>query len=120
MCYIYLSEGAPVIDVRVIDITLNEGDTAFFSCKSTGIPIPNISWYFNGAQVKTTSMISEIDFNPTTKRSTLKIVYLDSSDIGEYTCNATNIVASNTSSGNLAVDGESVTLFYDLLCNKYI
>ena len=111
MCQSFCIE-APVIDIGVIDQTLNEGDTALFTCQATGIPIPNISWYFNGAQVVKTDamkyMLSEESFNPTTKNSTLKIVDLDSSDIGRYTCNATNIVTSDTSCGMLAINRKSI------------
>ena len=109
----FLYEDAPVIDVGVINETLNEGDTAFFTCQATGTPIPKISWYFNGVPVEKTNtvkyLISELSLNPTTKNSTLKILDADSSDIGTYTCNASNILSSDTSSGMLAVDGKSVT-----------
>jgi len=35
---------------------------------------------------------------------------VDSSDVGMYTCNATNVVSSNTGSGVLAVKGESTIM----------
>ena len=97
----------------MIDQTIDEGDAAFFTCQATGTPNLNISWYFNGALVEKTNtmkyMISELSLNPTTKNSTLEIMDADSSDIGTYTCNASNILSSDTSSGMLAVDGESVS-----------
>jgi len=106
-----LHKDAPIIEVGLIDQTLNEGDTAFFACQATGQPIPIISWYFNGAPVMETNtmkyIISDLLLNPTTKNSTLEIVGVDSSDIGTYTCNATNILSSDTSPGMLAVNGES-------------
>jgi len=109
LCFI----DAPVIDVGVTNETLKEGDTAFFTCQATGAPIPKISWYFNGAPLETTNtvkyMISEMSLNPATKNNTLKIIDVDSSDIGKYTCNATNVVSSDTSSGILAVSGEFVS-----------
>jgi len=116
-----LHKDAPVIDVGVINETLNEGDTASFTCQVSGTPIPKISWYFNGVPVEKENsmkyMISEMSFNPTTKNNTLKIIGVDSSDIGTYTCNATNIVSSDTSSGMLAVNGESVS--WVLKCYVY-
>jgi len=99
----------------VIDQTLNEGDTALFTCQATGTPIPKISWYFNSAPVdKANTMkyaISEVLFNPTTKNNMLKILDADSSDIGTYTCNASNIVSSDTSSGMLGVNGEFFVVY---------
>ena len=109
----YLVYTAPVVDVGLMNKTLSEGDTAFFTCQASGTPIPKISWYFNSAPVDMANtikyMISEKSFNPTTKNSTLNVLDVYSSDIGEYTCNATNLVSSDTSSGILAVDGESVS-----------
>lgn len=110
---LFLSKGAPVIYVEVINKTLNEGETTFFTCQATGSPIPKISWYFNDVPVNENNTmkhrISEMSFNPTTKNSTLEILKVDSSNIGVYTCNATSRISSDTSSGMLAVKGESVT-----------
>lgn len=55
-------------------------------------------------------MISEIEFNPITKNSSLTIMDLEFSDIGTYTCNATNFVSSDTSSGKLIVNGKHILL----------
>ena len=105
-------EVAPVIDVEVTNQTLNQGDMAFFSCQATGQPIPIISWYFNDALVETINtmkyMISETSLNSTIKYSTLTITDAKLSDIGTYTCNAANVVSSNTSSGMLAVNGKFI------------
>lgn len=51
-------------------------------------------------------MISEISLNPTTKNSslTIKSVYL--LDNGTYTCNATSLAFSETSTGILTIYGE--------------
>ena len=112
MNVILFSEDSPVIAVELIDQTMVEGDTAFFTCQATGTPIPNISWYFNGAPVDTVNtikyMISEMEFNPITKNSTLTIMNLELSDIGTYSCNATNFVSGITSSGILSVEGEDI------------
>jgi len=81
-----------------------------FTCQATGIPIPNISWYFNGAPVEDTItvkyMVSEMSFNPTTKNSTLRVINVESSDSGTYTCKAVNSISSDTSSGVLSIDGK--------------
>jgi len=104
------NKGAPVLTPEVVVETLDEGDTALFTFQATGTPIPNISWYFNGAPVEEMKqnkyIISEISFNPTTKNSTLKIINVELFDIGTYTCDAANPVNSRVSSGVLTVNGK--------------
>ena len=55
-------------------------------------------------------MISEMSLNATTISNTLTIMSVESSDVGTYTCNATNVVSSDTSSGVLTVNGELLLL----------
>ena len=91
-----------------MDQTEDEGDTAFFTCQPTGEPVPTISWYFNSTLLvnETRHTIAETSVNTTTISSTLTIMSVESSDVGTYTCNATNVISSDTSSGVLTVNGE--------------
>ena len=91
-----------------MDQTQNEGDRASFTCQATGEPVPTISWYFNGSLLVngTEHMTSMMSLNSTTISSILTIMNVQSSDVGTYTCNATNVVSSDTSSGVLIVNGE--------------
>ena len=101
---------APTISSEVLDQAQNNGDTATFTCQATGEPVPAISWYFNGVLVNESNImkyiISVISLNFTAINSTLKIMNIESSDVGNYTCNATNVVSSDTSSGVLTINGE--------------
>ena len=99
---------APTNSPEVMDQIQDEEDTASFTCQATGKPVPTISWYFNGALLANgaTHTISETSVNTTTINSTLTIMSVQSSDVGTYTCNATNVVSSDTSSGVLTVNGE--------------
>ena len=94
----------------MIDEIQNEGDSASFTCQATGEPVPTISWYFNGNPVNQANTmkytISMMPSNTTTISSTLTIMNVQSSDVGTYTCNATNVVSTDTSSGVLTVNGE--------------
>ena len=54
----------------------------------------------------TEHIITEMSLNTTTISNTLTIMSVESSDVGTYTCNATNVVSSDTSSGVLTVNGE--------------
>ena len=98
----------PDISPEVMDQIQNEGDTSSFVCQATGEPVPTISWYYNGALLVDGReyMITEMLLNTTTISNTLTIMSVESSDVGTYTCNATNVVSSDTSSGVLTVNGE--------------
>ena len=104
-CLVYLV-GPSIIEL--MDQTENEGDRASFTCQADGEPLPTISWYFNGALLDESNtakyMITERQITTTT--NILNIMNVESSDVGTYTCNATNVVFSNTSFGVLTVNGE--------------
>ena len=105
---------AATISSGVLDAIEDEGGSTSFTCQSNGGPVPTISWYFNGAPVNVTNAmkytISAVSVNTTTINSTLTIMSVQSSDVGTYTCNATNVVSSDTSSGVLTVNGELLIL----------
>ena len=107
LCYTLVT---PTISAEVMDQIQDEGDTASFTCQATGGPVPTICWYFNGAPVNIANTMKytvlETSVNTTTINSTLTIMSVQSSDVGTYTCNATNVVSSDTSSGVLTVNGE--------------
>ena len=106
----YYTLVAPVISPEVMDQTVNEGSDAIFVCTVTSEPVPTISWYFNGAPVdeanadKYTITPRELMNNAYVRM--LNIKEISSSDVGTYTCNATNVVSTDTSSGVLTVNGE--------------
>ena len=108
----YICTAAPDVIPEVINQIMYVGGTALFTFQATGTPIPNISWYFNGAPVDKTNtmkyMISERSFNPTTKNTTLAVFGLESSNMGTYTCSAVNFLPSKISSGVLTVLGKCV------------
>ena len=93
-----------------MDVSQNEGDTTSFTCRSIGRPIPTIGWYYSGGPVDETNTmkytISVMSLNTTTISSTLTIMSVESFDVGTYTCNATNIISTDTSSAILMVNGE--------------
>ena len=92
----------------MLDQVQDEGNTASFTCQATGEPVPTISWYFNNTLLANEAKhtISETSVNTTTINSILTIMSVESSDVGTYTCNATNVVSSDASSGILTVNGE--------------
>ena len=95
--------------IELMDETQTEGNITSFTCQADGEPRPTISWYFNGALLDESNtakyMITERQVS-TTIADILNIMNVQSSDVGTYTCNATNVVSSDTSSGVLTVNGE--------------
>ena len=96
------------ISPEVLNQIQDEGEIASFTCQATGGPVPTINWYFNNALLANGAKhtISETSVNTTTINSILTIMSVESSDVGTYTCNATNVVSSDISSGVLTVNGE--------------
>ena len=98
-----------------MDQTKNTGEMASFICQATGNPIPYISWYFNNVLISNETNVDKYNItqstlNTTTISSTLTIYSLESSDVGTYICNATNVISTITSSGVLTVNGEWLLL----------
>ena len=105
-CLVYLV-GPSIIEL--MDETQDEGGIASFTCQADGEPLPTINWYFNDAPLDESNtakyMITDREI-PNADTNILNIMSVESSDVGTYTCNATNVVSSDTSSGVLTVNGE--------------
>ena len=104
----------PEIVTEVSDSITNETYPAVVTCQATGEPAPNISWYFNGVMIDVSDtskyMIMSTSINTTTEDK-LTVYNITSSDVGTYTCNATNIIGRSLvgdvqSSGILTVNGK--------------
>ena len=92
-----------------MDETENESIIASYLCQADGEPLPTIIWYFNGDPLGPANSTKYIFINrplTTIVISALNIWNLEASDAGTYTCNATNVVSTDTSSGVLTVNGE--------------
>ena len=98
----------PVIIVDVKDQSQVKGYSVNFTCQATGEPVPTISWYFNDVPVNMSTdkhNISTMSVNVTSINSRLIVKSVESSDVGTYTCKATNILSNDISSGVLSVNG---------------
>ena len=90
-----------------MDQAENEGGNASFTCQATGKPVPTISWYFSGVLVNESDIVMySISMSSLNSTSTLTIINVESADVGTYTCHATNVISTDTSSGVLTVNGE--------------
>ena len=92
-----------------MDQTENENSIASYTCQADGEPLPTISWYFNGDPLGPANGTKYLFTDrplTTVVMSVLNVRNLESSDAGTYTCNATNVLSTDTSSGILTVNGE--------------
>ena len=94
---------APEILSNIVDSTDDGRDLATFTCQATGEPVPTISWYFNDVMINVSDtskyMIMSTLINTTATENTLTVYNVTSSDVGTYTCNATNTIGSDISHG---------------------
>ena len=94
-----------------IDQIRNQSDNVTFLCQAVGEPAPDISWYFNDVMINVSDnsskyMIVSRSLNITTTENTLIVYNVTSSDVGNYTCNASNRVGYDGNSGyHLQVNG---------------
>ena len=74
-----------------------------FTCQAIGEPAPNISWFFNGVMIDVSDTskykIEDRSINTTTTENKLTVYNATETDVGAYTCNATNIIGSDSSHG---------------------
>ena len=75
-----------------MNLTMDSGETASFTCRASGVPSPQISWLKNGELISI-DLNERFDVTNTVtgqvSTSTLIITTLTSKDSGEYTCRAT-------------------------------
>ena len=103
--YDFFSSVIQSIEGILNDVIANQEENVTFSCQSMGEPAPDITWSFNGAMINGNSkyMIVSRSLNINTTENTLTVYNVTSSDVGTYTCNASNIIGSVTNSGILTV-----------------
>ena len=100
----------PSINQGISNKTSNETQSVNLTCQAVGEPVPDISWYFNGTMINVSDnsskyMIMSRSLNITTTENTLTVYNATSSDVGTYTCNATNVVGNDSTNGHLQVNG---------------
>ena len=115
----------PSIEALVHDEVSNQEDSVTFLCQAVGEPVPDISWYFNDVMINVSDnsskyMIVSRSLNITTTENTITVYDVTSSDVGTYTCNASNIIGSVTSSGILTVTSKFFAIYSSYVCTYII
>ena len=106
----------PTVLFNITDLTDEGRDIANFTCQATGEPAPNISWYFNGVMIDVSDtskyMIMSTSINTTTTENKLTVYNVTSFYVGTYTCNATNLIGSDTRPGEVTTDSYYLNCIY--------
>ena len=56
---------APAFEIPLADTTVTDGEKAFFECKVTGVPMPEVAWFIDGQEIKASN-----DFKVTHQQNT--------------------------------------------------
>ena len=96
----------PMILSEITDLSDERRNMATFLCTAIGEPVPNISWYFNDVMINVSDtsskyMIVSRSLNITTTENTLTVYNVTSSNVGVYTCTATNTQGNDTQPGEI-------------------
>ena len=110
-CFAVISTIKNIFD----DEIRNQEENVTFLCQAVGEPVPDISWYFNDVMINVSDNSSKYiivsrSLNITTTENTLTVYNVTSSDVGAYTCNATNDIGSVTDFGVLSVTSTYVEI----------
>ena len=107
------------IILQLTDLLANETNKIQFVCQAIGVPLPYITWYFNGVMLNLSEFNSSLlSLNESIIESSLSILNIQSSDVGTYTCEAENIIGRDHSSGVITVNGKYsisyIRLYYNI------
>ena len=96
----------PMILSEITDLSDGGKTIVNFTCTAIGEPIPDISWYFNDVRINVSDdsskyMIESRSINVTTTENTLTVYNVTSSDVGVYTCIASNTQGNDTQHGEI-------------------
>ena len=86
------------------------GTTLTLSCDYDSVPPPTITWLHNGSPLSPTD--PRVTITSTDSRSDLMRTNLGENEGGTYTCNASNVVGSNSTDINVVVQGMCARLEY--------
>ena len=105
---------APRILVPPEDLTVASPNNAMFFCQATARPGPAMTWWRreDGGlnQIMATTgeyTITNVEIGERVRSSTLVIVGSETSDTGEYLCQADNVASVDSATANLTVYGKS-------------
>lgn len=96
---------APEFLIKIADLTVKEGEGATLTCKVTGQPVPEVTWYHADEPIKSDD-VYRITPGETEGESTLQIAEVFPEDSGLYTVKAVNQAGTVETTATLSVIGK--------------
>lgn len=96
-----LSIEEPKITIKPVSTTVNEGDTATFTCESKGYPKPEIKWMVGNMSIETGKKRFTV-----IKNMGLQVNSVEVEDEGKVKCTAKNILGTDEAEATLSVQGK--------------
>ncbi|XP_076471204.1 twitchin-like [Babylonia areolata] len=93
-------EEAPQFTENLSPVEVVEGESLTLSCAFTGLPEPNIEWFFNGQMLSSDDIVS-IKTRGSSSRLQISEVVVD--DEGDYVCKASNTAGVASTKANVVV-----------------
>jgi len=107
--FLFINLASPIISPKGMNPgPANLTMSITFTCQATGVPLPNITWYFNNTKLVFPNTKYEMNLtivNSTTVSSNLTVHDVASSDVGLYMCLASNGAGNANVSGVLTMSG---------------
>lgn len=98
-----VSLSAPEFVITVSDLKVKEGEAATLTCKATGYPVPEVTWYHANKPIQSDDVYRVVPGEA--GESTLEIPESFPEDGGVYTVKATNEAGSVEATAILTVTG---------------
>uniref|UniRef100_A0A1I7XHZ6 Immunoglobulin I-set domain protein n=1 Tax=Heterorhabditis bacteriophora TaxID=37862 RepID=A0A1I7XHZ6_HETBA len=108
-----LAEYAPEFLHDLTACEVNEGETAEFECKVSGVPLPTVRWFKNGEELKPDEGVSIVSTPDGLNK--LTIAKAKTEDQGNYRAEAVNSAGSMSSKAPLSVHDKKLLLAVETL-----
>ncbi|CAH0555093.1 unnamed protein product [Brassicogethes aeneus] len=82
--WLKVKTATPLMEVEPKNMTVLDGKDATLGCRAIGAPLPNVTWIYNGVNIKTTSRVQILETGD------LLVADVKITDAGQYTCRRFN------------------------------
>ena len=108
----------PIITTPPANLTVIQLNSINLTCGASGVPTPDITWWRTWSNGSSTQLVSDgqnisikTSSSARNTASTLTIQSAQPSDAGNYTCTATNVVGSVSTTVNIFVQGKGILIY---------
>ena len=91
-----------MVELSLTSVAVTEGSNVALECRVSGDPTPTVAWFYNSVQVPNSGA------QHITQASNYSLLFspVQSSDRGQYVCQATNAAGQDSASLQLTVYGK--------------